>query len=45
MCEVALITSEGNDYEFSAAIFNELLKFWCGVLTIVLGCMHLYGDV
>ena len=27
MCEITLITSESTDYEFSAAIFIELLKF------------------
>ena len=45
MCEITLITSESTDYEFSAAIFIELLKFWCEVLTIVLGCMRMSGDV
>ena len=34
-----------NCYEFSAAIFIELLKFWCEVLPIVLGCMRMPGDV
>ena len=34
MCEIALITTESTDYEVSAAIFIELLKFQCEVLTI-----------
>ena len=45
MCEITLITSESTEYEFSAAIFIELLKFWCEVLTIVLGYMRMSGDV
>ena len=45
MCEIVIRTSESADYEFSAAIFIKLLKFWCEVLTIVLGCMHMSGDV
>ena len=45
ICEVVFITSESTDYEFSAAIFIKSLKFWCEVLTIVLGCMHISGDV
>ena len=44
MCEIVLITSEGTGYEFSAAIFIDLLKFWCEVLTIVLGCISMSGD-
>ena len=43
--EIILITSEGTDYEFSAAIFIELLKFWCEVLTIFLGCIRMSGDI
>ena len=27
MCEIVLITGEGTGYEFSAAIFIDLLKF------------------
>ena len=34
MCEIVLITNESTDYEFSAAIVVELLKFWCEVLTM-----------
>ena len=45
MREIALITSESTEYEFSAAIFIELLKFWYKVVTIVLGCMRLPGNV
>ena len=33
MCEIALITTESTDYEVSAAIFIELLKFQCEVLS------------
>ena len=29
MCEIVLITSEGIDYEFSAAIFIECLDVRC----------------
>ena len=43
--EIVLIASKNTDYEFSAAIFIELLKFWCEELTIVLGCMRMSGDV
>ena len=39
MCEIVLNTSEIIDYEFSAAIFIELLNFWCELLTTVLGCV------
>ena len=45
MCEIGLIRSESTDYEFSTAIFIELLKFWSEVLTIVLGCIRMSGDV
>ena len=45
MREIALITSESTEYEFSAAIFIELLKFWYKVVTIVLGCMRMPGNV
>ena len=45
MCEIVLITSKSTDYEFSTAILIDLLKFWCEVLTIVLGCMRMSGDV
>ena len=45
MCQIVLVTIESTDYEFSAAIFTELFKFWCEVLTIVLGCMRMSGDV
>ena len=45
MCDIVLTTSESTDYEFSEAILIELLMFWCEVLTIVLGCMNLSGDV
>ena len=43
--EIVLITSKNTDYDFSAAIFIELLKFWCEVLTTVLGRMRMSGDV
>ena len=36
---------ESTDYEFSGAILIGLLKFWCEVLTIGLGCMRISGDV
>ena len=39
MCEIVFNTSESTDYEFSAAIFIELLKFWSEVLTTVSGSM------
>ena len=45
MREIALITSESTEYEFSAAIFIELLKFWYKVVTIVLECMRMPGNV
>ena len=45
MCEITLIKSESTVYEFSGAIFIELLKFSFEVLTIVLGCMRMSGDV
>ena len=45
MCEIALITTESTDYEVSAAIFIELLKFQCEVLTILLRCIRMSGDV
>ena len=45
MREIALITSESTQYEFSAAIFIELLKFWYKVVTIVLECMRMPGNV
>ena len=45
MCESVLIASESTDYEFSAAIFIEPSKCWCEVLTIVLGCMRMSGDI
>ena len=35
MCKTVLIAGESTDYEFSAAIFIELLKFFCEVLTII----------
>ena len=42
--EIVLITSESTDYEFSAAIFIELLKFWCEVLLFwdVCACLVTY---
>ena len=45
MCEITLIKSESTVCEFSGAIFIELLKFPCEVVTIVLGCMRMSGDV
>ena len=45
MCEIVLNTSEIIDYEFSAAIFIELLNFWCELLTTVLGCVCESDDV
>ena len=42
--EIVLIKSESTDYEFSAAIFIELLEFWCEVLTTVLRHMRKSGD-
>ena len=44
MCKTVLIAGEGTDYEFSAAIFIELLKIFCEVL-LFLGCMSMSGDV
>ena len=44
VCDIVLITSESTDYEFLADIFIELLKFWCEVLTVVLGCMRMFDD-
>ena len=41
MCKTVLIAGESSDYEFSAAIFIELLKFFCEVLTIIFR-MHAY---
>ena len=32
MCGIVLVTSESTNYEFSAAICIELLKFLCEVL-------------
>ena len=37
--EIVLIIGETANYYFSATIFIELLKCWCEVFTIVLGCM------
>ena len=45
MCEIVLSTSESTNYEFSAATFIKLWKFWCEVLTIVLGCVRVSSDV
>ena len=45
MFEIVLIAGESTNYEFSAAIFTELLKFFCEVLTIFLGCMPMSGDI
>ena len=33
MCKAVLIAGESTDYEFSVAIFIELLKFFCEVLS------------
>ena len=41
MCKTVLIAGESTDYEFSAATFIELLKFFCEVLTIIFR-MHEY---
>ena len=41
MCKTVLIAGESTDYEFSAAIFIELLKFFCEALTIIF-IMHAY---
>ena len=41
MCKTVLIAGESTD---SAAIFIELLKFFCEVL-LFLGCMCMSGDV
>ena len=35
MCKTVLTAGESTDYEFSAAIFIELLKFFFEVLTII----------
>ena len=45
MFDIVLIAGESTNYEFSAAIFTELLKFFCEVLTIFLGCMPMSGDI
>ena len=41
MCKTVLIAGESTDYEFTAAIFIELLKFFCEVVTIIFR-MHAY---
>ena len=42
MCKTVLIAGESKG---SAALFIELLKFFCEVLTIFLGCMCMSGDI
>ena len=45
VCEIALIIRGSTDYQFSAAIFIELIKFRCEAFTIIMGCMHIQtGD-
>ena len=36
--EIVLIISGSTEYEFSAAIFIELSKFWCEVFPIIMEC-------
>ena len=46
MCKTVLIVGESTGYEFTAAIFIELLKFFCEVLPIIFRrCMRMSGDV
>ena len=45
MCKTVLIPGESTDYEFSAAIFIEFLKFFCEVLTIIFRMHGMSGDI
>ena len=41
VCQIALLMRGSTDYQFSAAIFTELIKFRCEVFVIFLRCMHI----
>ena len=45
MCKAVLIAGESTDCELSAAIFIELLKFFCEVVTIIFRMQAYVGDV